>query len=270
MNINEPRSKFVKMLAEKTRDNPAFIHLDIIGLTKLKSSNDERLKEFEEIISDVVRSGGNICIPSYSLSYTRDEKYNVSATPCVNVGAVSEYIRKMNSRRRTVDALFSYIVLGNKISGRHFEVGDYESFGGNSIIEEVFNADGYVCAIGGVFKNSTEIHFIEKLLEVNYRYNKIFSGQIIDIDGNKFDQRITYFCKKFDHNLWYDFKELENDLRDDGLMETFKVEGFPLFISGIKFRLLYDYIEQKIRKDMNYFIKDLKNKIDTGKNESVK
>ncbi len=260
MTENELRSKFVKLLAEKTRENPAFIHLDMIGLTKLKNSNDERLKEFEEIISDAVRSGGNICIPSYSLSFTRDEIYNMLSTPCVNVGAVSEYIRNMNRERRTVDALFSYIVLGSKISERHFDVRDYESFGGNSIIEEVFNMDGYVCSIGGVFKNSTEIHFIEKLLEVNYRFNKIFSGQITDPGGNKYDQRITYFCKKFDYNLWYDFKGLENDLRNDGLLETISVEGFPLFISGIRFSLLYDYIEYKIRKDMNYFIKSLKDK----------
>ncbi len=270
MTANELRNKFVNMLAEKTQDNPAFIHLDMLGLAKLESSNDKRLLEFEKIITDTVTSGGNICIPAYSLSYTRNEEYNMLSTPCVNVGAVSEFIRENNSSRRTIDALFSYIILGNKISGKHFKTGDYESFGGSSVIEEVFNMDGYVCAIGGVFKNSTEIHFIEKLLEVNYRYNKIFCGKLTDPDGYKYDQQITYFCKKFDYNLWYDFKELENDLRDDGLMETFKVEGFPLFITGIRFRLLYDYIEHKIRKDIKYFIKDLKDKRDTGKIERVK
>ena len=268
MTANELRSKFVNLLAEKTRDNPAFIHLDMLGLAKLESSNDKRLLEFEKIITDTVRSGGNICIPSYSLSYTRNEEYNMLSTPCVNVGAVSEYIRENNVRKRTVDALFSYIIPGNKISGKHFEAGDYESFGGSSVIEEVFNLDGYVCAIGGVFKNSTEIHFIEKLLEVNYRHNKNFTGQITDLNGYKSDQQVTYFCKKFDYNLWYDFKELENDLRDDGLMETIKVDGFPLFITAVRFRLLYDYIEQKIRKDIKYFIKDLKDKRDIRKIES--
>ena len=103
---------------------------------------------------------------------------------------------------------------------------------------------------------------------MNYRHNKNFTGQITDLNGYKSDQQVTYFCKKFDYNLWYDFKELENDLRDDGLMETIKVEGFPLFITAIRFRLLYDYIEQKIRKDIKYFIKDLKDKRDIRKIES--
>ena len=88
MTSNELRREFVNLLAEKTRDNPAFIHLDMLGLAKLESSNDKRLREFEKIITDTVRSGGNICIPSYSLSYTRNEEYNMLSTPCVNVGAV--------------------------------------------------------------------------------------------------------------------------------------------------------------------------------------
>ena len=58
-----------------------------------------------------------------------------------------------------------------------------------------------------------------------------------------------------------------NDI-EDGLMETFKVEGFPLFMTAVRFRLLYDYIEQKIRKDIKYFIKDLKDKRDIRKIES--
>lgn len=48
MTSNELRREFVNLLAEKTRDNPAFIHLDMLGLAKLESSNDKRLREFEK------------------------------------------------------------------------------------------------------------------------------------------------------------------------------------------------------------------------------
>ena len=48
-----------------------------------------------------------------------------------------------------------------------------------------------------VFKNSTGVHFLEKLLEVNYTDTiKIFQpGQIIDIDEIEFDQRTVYFAR---------------------------------------------------------------------------
>lgn len=253
------RENFTDLIAEKTKNNPAFIHLDMIGIAKLGKNNIERIKEFCGILENIEKKNGNICIPAYTLSYTKSEEYNLLTTPSANVGAVCEEVRKEFPEKRTVDALFSYTVFGDGISRKHFEISDYESFGHGSLMEEVFNKDGYIWSIGGVFRNSTEIHFIEKLLEIDYRYDKIFNGKIIDRDGKTHDQQIKYFCKKFDYNLAYDFRNLEIELREDGLMETIKAEGFPIFVSGIKFKTLYDYVEIKIRKDKNYLIKDLKN-----------
>lgn len=254
------KENFIDLVAEKTKSNPAFIHLDMLGLAKLGRNNVDRLNEFCDLLEKIEKKKGNICIPAYSFSYTKNEDYNILKTPCVNVGAVSEFIREIHPERRTIDAIFSYMIYGDKISGKHFEISDYETFGKGSVMEEVFNLDGYIWAIGGVFKNSTEIHFIEKMLRVSYRYDKIFKGIIIDKDGKPHNQQITYFCKNFDYNLWYDFKNLENDLREDGLIETLKVEDYPLFISGIKFRTLFEYIDKKIREDSKYFLKDLKDK----------
>ncbi|MDQ3019275.1 MAG: AAC(3) family N-acetyltransferase [Bacteroidota bacterium] len=257
MDDKKLRDKFVSLIAEKTKHNSAAFHIDLIGLIRLGKSNEERLEEFCDILRGAEMKGGSFCIPAYSLSYTKNEDYNIKKTPS-EVGLVAEYIRKKFSDKRTVDALFSYITFGNKISDKHFEVQDYESFGKNSLIEELFETDGYICSIGGVFRNCTEIHFIEKLLDVKYRSDKIFKGSIIDYDDKIHNQQTTYFCKTFDHNLWYDFKNLEQDLKRDGLMEIFKVDGLQFFVEGIKFSILYEYIERKIKNDYQYFIKELK------------
>lgn len=255
--MKESRQKFIKKISELTADNPAFIHLDMLGLTKLAKDNESRLSEFSSLLSDIENEGGNICIPSYSLSYTRKEDYDLINTPVVNAGIVSEFIRQRFTGKRTVDALFSYIVLGNKISGRHFEISDYDSFGRGSLIEEVFEKDGYIWTIGGVFKNSTEIHFIEKELKVNYREDKVFSGNIIDAEGKRYHQNVTFFCKNFDYRYWYDFKGVENDMRSDGMMEVIKQEGYPLFVSGVKFRTLFDYLKKKVDSDSKYICRNL-------------
>lgn len=255
--MDEKEKKFIKLISEKTKINPAFIHLDLIGLTKLAKDNYSRMEKFSEILSGIESEGGNICIPSYTLSYTRNEIYSMNESPVVNAGVVSEYIRKNFFQKRTVDALFSYIVFGKNISESHFEVRDYDSFGKRSLIEEVFEKDGYIWTIGGVFKNSTEIHFIEKLIGVNYREDKVFSGVITDGKGKSYNQKVIFFCKNFDYRYWYDFKGVENDLRKDGLMETIKTEGFPMFISGIKIRVLAEYLAKKVSKDPKYICKKL-------------
>jgi len=256
------QNKFTDLIAEKTKENPAFIHLDMLGLLKIAKNNEERFTGFCNLLTEIENKGGNICIPAYSLSYTKGEDFNLTETPSENVGAVSEFVRKKFPERRTVDALFSYLVFGKNISGKHFNITDYESFGKDSIIEEVFEKDGYLWSIGGVFKNSTEIHYIEKLLQLDYRSDKIFSGKIIDKTGKLHLQNIKYYCKNFDFNLVYDFKNLETDLRNDGLFETIKADDYPLFVSGIKFKTLYEYVELKIKKDKKYFLKNLRDKRD--------
>lgn len=254
------KESLTDLLAGKTKNNPAAIHIDFIGLIRMGKDNAGRLEEFCNLLKETESKGGNICIPAYSLSYTKNEDYNILETPSSNIGIVSEYVRQNSSALRTVDALFSYITFGKNISRDHFEVKNYESFGNDSLVGELFEKDGYICSIGGIFRNSTEIHFIEKLLEVKYRSDKKFEGNIIDTDGKIHRQQITFFCKNFDFNLWYNFKKLEDSLKKDGLMEVFKVEGYPFYIEGIKFRTLYEYVEIEIRKDYKYFLNDLKDK----------
>ena len=260
--MEKNRDKFVRLIAEITKDHPAFIHIDIIGLTKIADSNESRLEKFAEVLRDIESEGGNICIPSYTLSYTRNEDYDILNSPVINAGAVSEFVRSRFPDKRTADALFSYIVFGKNISKSHFEIKDYDSFGKNSLIEEVFYSDGYIWTIGGVFKNSTEIHFIEKLLNVDYREDKVFTGNIIDREGISHKQSVTFFCKNFDFHYWYDFKNVENDIRKEGLMEVVKSEGYPLFVSGIKFKTLFEFLKKKVKEDNKYICKDLHHKND--------
>lgn len=253
----DSRNKFIKKISELTFDRPAFIHLDMLGLKKLAADNASRLTEFSKLLEEIEKSGGNICIPSYTLSYTRNEEYDMNKSPVINAGIVSESVRRNFPAKRTVDGLFSYIVFGNKISHRHFEVHDYNSFGRGSLIEEVFDKDGYIWTIGGVFKNSTEIHFIEREFKVDYRDDKVFKGVLIDTEGRSHRQDVTFFCKNFDYRYWYDFKAVENDMRSEGIMETIKQEGFPVFISGVKFRTLFDFLKKKIETNKRYVCRDL-------------
>ena len=110
------------------------------------------------------------------------------------------------------------------------------------------------------FKNTTEIHFLEKLLEVDYRSDKIFEGDLIDMENNSHRQKVTFFCKNFDYNLWYDFSKLEKDLKSEGLFEIIRSDDNSIYIEMIKFKTVFEFLKDKIKKDKNYLIRDLKDK----------
>jgi len=60
-----------------------------------------------------------------------------------------------NKGKRTADANFSYVLFGDRFSNRHFSVSDYSSFGEDSLIDEVYNHDGYL----GVLFDDPEIPY---------------------------------------------------------------------------------------------------------------
>ena len=60
--------------------------------------------------------------------------------------------------------MFSYLMYGSFFDERHKEVCDYDTFGKGGLIDDIFKAGGYLCAIGGVLEYLTELHYIENIL----------------------------------------------------------------------------------------------------------
>ena len=148
---------FSLFVAEKTLNQPMAIHINPIGLYGLGRNNEERLLVFNELLLCIENRGGNILIPTYSYSYTSGEIYDFLHTPS-KVDVVSEYLRINNCFKRTYDPMFSYLQFGCFFDARHYVVRDHNSFGQGSLLDELFEADGYIASLGDVLRYWTEIH----------------------------------------------------------------------------------------------------------------
>jgi len=98
------------VIAEKTRDRMASIHIDAIGLIRLGQNNQERLVNFDRIVISAVREGANIMVPTFSYTYPKNEVFDILQTPS-NVGLATEFLRKRHSCKRTIYPFFSYLLL---------------------------------------------------------------------------------------------------------------------------------------------------------------
>ena len=101
----------ISTVANKTKNNPLIMHINLIGLFRLGHNNEERFNKFNIILNDIQNSGGNIAIPTYSYSYAQNKLYDMKNTPS-KLGVVSEYLRKKNVLKRTIDPNFSYLLFG--------------------------------------------------------------------------------------------------------------------------------------------------------------
>lgn len=241
-------------ISEKLKHKPLFIHINPIGLLRLDRTNIKIYEKFNYFLNEVQNNGGNIAIPTYSYSYTKKEKFDIKNTPSM-LDEVSEYLRKMNNLKRTVDANFSYLLFGNGFSNKHLVIDNYNSFGEGSLIEEVFLKDGYLGAVGGALEYLTEIHFLEKKLSVDYRFDKEFSGEIIDHNGFISKQNIIYYCRDLKSDYDVSFVQLKEDLKKNNLIEIWHIDEYNLKIEVIEFKVVYDFIKKKLIDNKKYLWK---------------
>ena len=242
----------IQEIANSTKYKPLIIHINPLGLFRMGRSNSERFFNLNTILNKVQKEGGNIAIPSYSYSYTKNDVYDIKHTRS-DLDEISEYLRKNNKIKRTIDANFSYILFGNKFSNKHLLMSNYSSFGEGSLMEEVFNKDGYLGAIGGALEYLTEIHFLENKLNVIYRFDKVFTGTSIMSNGRVFNNKITYFCR--DYSYMPSFVQLKKDVKDVGLVKTWQLTSFNLKIEVIKMQELYFFIKEKLETNPKYLLK---------------
>ena len=241
----------IKELSNHLKSNPLMLHINPVGLLRLAPVNVQRFTKLNLILNRVQDNGGNIAVPAYSYTYTKKEIYDVENTQS-DLSEVVEYLRVNNKDKRTSDANFSYLLFGNGFSNRHFSVSDYSSFGDGALIDEVYNKDGYLGAIGGALEYLTEIHYLERRLNVSYRFDKIFKGSSVNTEGRIVNNQLTYFCRDLESNYSVSFVQLKEDIRLEGLVKIWKLEECSLKIEVVKIQELYAFIKEKLLNNPEY------------------
>ncbi len=242
----------IKEFAKLTSKSPMVIHLNPSGLIRLGNNNECRFEGFRRFIGSVEDLGGNILIPTFSYSFVGEESifdvYNSSS----ELDYISEYLRKLNPEKRSFDPMFSYLMYGNIFDKRHKEVHNVDTFGEGGLIDDIFKSNGFLCAIGGVLEHLTELHYIEKMLDVKYRQDKKFFGKIRDSKGLYHDQTITFFCRDLDSEYTSSFLKFKKDLRSSKLLINIFVDGYKMRLEAVRFKDCYEFLKLRISNNSRY------------------
>lgn len=127
-----------------------------------------------------------LLFPSFSYSFCNHEDYHVRNSR-TSMGALIEYIRKQPEVRRSLDPLLSILVAGERMDLVEGGPGSH-SFGPDSGFDRLHKTeDVKFLFLGADFSEYfTYIHYIEKVLEVPYRFDMFFTGMITDYNGSVF------------------------------------------------------------------------------------
>ena len=155
---------------------------DRLGSAACGPSQESQYSLLSSALREAVGPEGTILLPSFSLSFERNEDYDVEHTPAVqgiwsdSLGFL-EYFRHLPEVIRSDDPNRSVVALG-PMAEKLLAGLPNSSYGRDCVHDRLLKAGGKVCGIGVGLAQAEFLHFIEEEMEVPFRYKKLFTGTI--------------------------------------------------------------------------------------------
>jgi len=190
-----------------------------------------------------------LVVPTFTFSFCNGVAYDPKQSRS-KMGVFNEYVRRLPEAERSVDPLMSAAVLG----ADHQVVRDlgHHSIGAASTFDKIHAAgDARFLFLGvGAAKCFTYTHYVEERLRVPYRYERDFTGTVIDERGPREETYSLYV--RYKGVVPESTTKFEDFMVQAGLMK--KVTCGDNFVSSIAEPVAYEAIAGKIREDAGYFL----------------
>lgn len=169
-----------------------YIHTDMtFGLPSKGLKRSEILGAMLETIESL--GVKTLVFPTFTFSFCNDEPYDVQNSK-TDMGALNEYVRKSGRGVRSRDPLLSVYVLGDKLN--HVDNLSIYSIGKDSNYDRLhhcgkkvkflfYGADMRACFTYG--------HYMEAIVGSPYRYDRTFTGTLIDQGVSYPDQKAILY-----------------------------------------------------------------------------
>tara|TARA_B100001063_G_C16776116_1_gene565520 strand:+ start:1724 stop:2491 length:768 start_codon:yes stop_codon:yes gene_type:complete len=246
------QSKIIKCLKSLgiKKNDVIFCHSRMVFFNNFNIKNPKKICEiFLNSFLKTLGKKGVFSLPIFTYDHAKKkifDKNNIKT----NCGILSDYILKKRNLKIYPDPNLAVGIFEQK---KFFScLKNYDPYNENSFFSKLSKRNGKICFIN-TGPTSTFIHYIEKNLNVHYRYNKKFKGKIL----------IKNKIKNFNSYLFVKKKKIKNShptLKFEKIVnksKKIKIKKFDGgFISVISANNYKEIIEKTIQKDKNFFIKN--------------
>ena len=229
-----------------------FVHSDVMFG---RPAEGFRKKEYLETLYQILLDLGieALIIPTFTYSFCNHEDYDIRNSRTF-MGAFNEYIRKKDGRFRTDDPLLSVSVPeGFKVG---FETVSCHSLGEGSALDIIHHLDGVKFLFFGaeMAECFTYVHYVEKMMDVPYRFDMPFTGNILYPDGRveSRTQMIHTQCKGAKLPQKYEY--FESEMEAKGYLK--KVRLGDRYIACLPEQDAYREIRSHIAENIHYFLEE--------------
>ncbi len=187
-------------------------------MDKAKTSID-MCETFFDSIFEIIGQSGTLIVPTYTYSFAEGNVFDVEQSVS-NMGLFSEWIRCHPDSIRSVDPNYSVSVIG-KHAKRLIKNIPVNSFTSDSVFGRFYKAEGKVLCL--TFPGCTFIHYVERALQVPYRFDKTFEGFILKNKVRRKARSTIYVCYNSDDALEHTPISFEDLARQQRLQHVQKL-----------------------------------------------
>ena len=227
------------------------IHGNALSLLNFPGDNIvDRFETFLDSIIDCIGRDGSIFIPSFTYSAANGEVFDPSVS-LPRVGGFANLAFHSNRFERTVDPMFSWLVLG-KAEQRLTSTTFSDAFGDNSSFAIIEQLKPKVVMLGvPLSKGFTYVHRLEEKYKVDYRFHKKFRS-IVKVNGVEYEGDHTYFVRELKDEYKCDLSGIESELMEEGIITSVMLRTN---VSIIDCALFEEFIRRNIRSKQNMLIR---------------
>jgi aminoglycoside 3-N-acetyltransferase len=194
-----------------------------IAYNQIKQMGHIDLDSIIDGIYNCLGEEGTIMFPTYNWGFckgsTFDYKNTVSKT-----GNLTNVALNRDDFKRSKHPIYSVAVKG-KHSKEIYNLSNVESFGENSIFAFLHKNNAKMIMIDTDYnKGLTFVHYVEKTIGTEYRYNKNFTAKYIDEHGKEEVKTYSMYVRDLELNFIGDINKIGKILEDKNIAKKLVTE----------------------------------------------
>jgi aminoglycoside N3'-acetyltransferase len=227
-----------------------FLHVKLKAIQAITgASYDQTALELVNCLKQLFNPQA-VLIPTFTYTYTTSRIYHRLFSRS-EVGRFSEEIRQQHIADRTPDPIFNVIDISSELLSS-ITIDYKTAFGENSLYEYLDKQDCICFNIGLKELVSTQLHYVERLNNVGYRYDKVFPGIVYHDEKNWEHIDYTYYVRNLELNPTWNRQKIEKYLSSQGALSMSEKDNVK--ITWISAQSLRKAISLELAGDENFLI----------------
>lgn len=171
------------------------VSLGRLGLPQAVERNYLALSNFViDGFLEVLGANGTLLVPTYTFSFAYGQVYEVESTPSW-IGEFPEVLRSRPNAVRSRDPEMSWAAIGPSAQVILRNISN-QCYGAGSVFDNLVKANGLICTLGLGMWWASFCHYIEKMANVPFRFDKRFRGVVREHGRGREEEWIRFFAPR--------------------------------------------------------------------------